>query len=94
MTNGPIVSVIVPVYNVSDYIERCVRFIINQIYHDIECLIVDDCTQDDSIGKCCELLKDYSGPIALRYYNMKRIKGFLPLVIQELLMQRGNMCII
>lgn len=30
MTNGPIV-----VYNVSDYIERCVRSIINQTYHDI-----------------------------------------------------------
>lgn len=35
MTNGPIVSVIVPVYTVSDYIERCVRSIINQTYHDI-----------------------------------------------------------
>lgn len=75
MTNGPIVSVIVPVYNVSDYIERCVRSIINQTYHDIECLIVDDCTQDDSIGKCCELLKDYSGPIAFTILQHEKNKG-------------------
>lgn len=46
------VSVIVPVYQVSDYVERCIRSVMAQTYTDIECIIVDDATKDDSIEKC------------------------------------------
>ena len=45
------VSVIIPVYQVSDYVERCIRSVMNQTYTDIECIIVDDATKDDSIAK-------------------------------------------
>ena len=43
------VSVVVPVFRVSEYIERCIRSIINQHYTDIECIIVNDATDDDSL---------------------------------------------
>lgn len=45
------VSIIVPVYNVSEYIERCWDSIRNQTYKNIEVLFVDDCGTDDSVAK-------------------------------------------
>lgn len=45
------VSVIVPVYNVSEYIVRCWDSIKNQSYKNLEVLFVDDCGTDDSIAK-------------------------------------------
>lgn len=46
--NQPLVSVIVPVYNVEQYIEKCVRSIMQQDYECIEIILVDDGTQDAS----------------------------------------------
>ncbi len=47
----PRVSIIVPVYNVSSYIERCINSLTQQTLKDIEIIIVDDCGTDDSIAK-------------------------------------------
>lgn len=57
------VSIVVPVYNVSLYIERCVKSVIAQTYPVMECIIVDDASPDDSIAKCERLMADYDGPI-------------------------------
>lgn len=46
------VSVIVPVYNVEEYLEQCIQSIVNQTYSNIEILILDDGSTDDS-GKIC-----------------------------------------
>lgn len=43
-------SIIIPVYNVARYIERCLRFVEAQTLHDIEVIFVDDHGQDDSIS--------------------------------------------
>lgn len=43
------VSVIIPVYKVSKYIEKCSRSLFEQTLDDIEYLFVDDCSPDDSI---------------------------------------------
>lgn len=47
-----LVSVIVPVYNVENYIERCLDSIINQTYHNLEILIVNDGSTDKSAELC------------------------------------------
>lgn len=60
---SPLVSIIIPVYNVSDYIERCLKSVITQTYRHIECVIVDDGSPDDSMDKCYSLLNQYDGPI-------------------------------
>lgn len=60
------VSIIIPVYQVSDYIERCLLSVMKQEYSDIECIIVDDATKDDSILKCEKLIGNYSGPIQFK----------------------------
>lgn len=57
------VSIIIPVYNVSEYIERCVHSVIAQTYTDLECIIIDDCGTDDSMTKCEQLIHTYEGPI-------------------------------
>ena len=46
----PKVSVIIPVYGVEKYIERCARSLFEQTLEDIEFIFVDDCTPDSSIN--------------------------------------------
>jgi len=49
----PKVSLIVPVYNVEDYLRKCVDSIIGQTLRDIEIILVDDGSTDNS-GKICD----------------------------------------
>lgn len=58
-----VVSVIIPVYGVEKYIEKCARSLFEQTLVDIEYLFVDDCTPDKSI----EILKD----VAVKYPERK-----------------------
>ena len=47
------IIVVVPVYNSSQYLERCVDSILNQSYGDFELLLIDDGSTDDS-GTICD----------------------------------------
>lgn len=51
------ISIIVPAYNISEYMERCVESLVNQTYRDIEIILVDD-GSTDSTGKVCDELKE------------------------------------
>ena len=51
-----IISFIIPVYKVEDYIDRCVESICNQSYRDIEIILVDDGSPD----KCPQICDEYS----------------------------------
>lgn len=52
----PLVSVIVPVYNISQYVERCFRSLVNQTYDKLEVLFIDDCGSDDSVNLLNKLI--------------------------------------
>ena len=52
-----LISIIVPVYNVEKYLEKCVISIISQTYKNIEIILVDDGATDNS-GKICDELKE------------------------------------
>lgn len=47
----------------------------NQTFSDIECIIVDDGTDDDSIDKCEGLIKNYKGPICFRIISHDNNRG-------------------
>ena len=48
-----LLSIIVPVYNVEQYINRCIKSIVNQTYQNIEIILVDDGSTDSS-GDLCD----------------------------------------
>ena len=49
LNNFPLISIIVPIFNVSDYIDECLRSVITQTYSNIEILCIDDCGTDNSM---------------------------------------------
>lgn len=52
----PKISVIIPVYNAQNYIERCLDSVVNQTLKDIEILCIDDCSADNSL----DILNSYA----------------------------------
>lgn len=52
------ISIIVPVYNVEKYLNRCVESILNQTMQDLELILVDDGSTDGSGAKCDAYKKD------------------------------------
>ncbi|WP_276877106.1 glycosyltransferase family 2 protein [Chryseobacterium joostei] len=67
MTNVPSrISIIVPVYNVENYLTKCLDSLVNQSYRNIEVLVVDDGSKD----KSAEIIKSF----ALKY--PEKIKAF------------------
>ena len=55
--NKELISVIVPVFNVEKYLERCVESIVNQTYKNLEIILVNDGSTDNSGELCDELAK-------------------------------------
>lgn len=49
----PLISIIVPVYNVENYIDKCLQSILNQSYENLEVLLIDDGSVDHS-GEICD----------------------------------------
>ena len=54
----PKVSVIIPVYNVKDYLEKCVDSILCQTEPDFELLLIDDGSTDGG-GELCDALAGF-----------------------------------
>ena len=52
-----LISVIIPVYNVEKYLEKCVNSILNQTYKNMEIILVDDGSLDRS-GEICDKLRE------------------------------------
>lgn len=53
------VSILVPVYGVEKYIERCARSLFGQTYEDLEFVFVDDCSPDRSIAILRQVMERY-----------------------------------
>ena len=56
--NNPLVSVIVPVYNVERYLDECLNSIRQQTYENLEIIVVEDCSTDNSLNTLIKHLED------------------------------------
>lgn len=57
MNKQPLISIIIPIYNIMDCLEKCVDSCINQTYQNIEILMVDD-GSTDATGELCDKLRE------------------------------------
>lgn len=46
----PLISIIVPVYNVELYLDRCIESLVSQTYENLEIILVDDGLRDNSLS--------------------------------------------
>ena len=85
MKNQPLISIIIPIYNIMDCLERCVDSCLNQTYQNIEILMVDDGSTDgtselcDKIGKKDPRIrvfhKENGGSSSARNLGIENAKG-------------------
>lgn len=80
-----LISIIVPVYKVEEYLDRCVESLVNQTYTNLEIILVDDGSPDNS-GKLCDewalkdkrikvIHKENSGVSSARNIGIDNAKG-------------------
>ncbi|MBQ8680482.1 MAG: glycosyltransferase family 2 protein, partial [Treponema sp.] len=85
MDNQPLISVIVPVYNVEKYLPQCLDSIKNQTYKNLEIILIDDGSTDSS-GVICDKValidkrirvfhKENGGLSDARNYGIDKAKG-------------------
>lgn len=85
MTKQPLISIIIPIYNIMDCLEKCVDSCLNQTYQNIEILMVDDGSTDgtselcDKIGKKDPRIrvfhKENGGSSSARNVGIENAKG-------------------
>lgn len=85
MERKPLISIIIPIYNIMDCLERCVDSCINQTYKNIEILMVDDGSTDGTAALCDELKekdvrirvfhKENGGSSSARNLGIDKAKG-------------------
>ena len=53
-----LVSIVVPIYNTEQYISKCIESLINQTYKNLEIILVDDGSTDNSFNICKKYQKE------------------------------------
>ena len=80
-------SIIVPIYNIEEYLPKCLESITNQTHKDFEVLLVDDGSPDNSAQIC----KEYEAKDSRFKHLKKKMVDFQMQEIMVLNMQRENM---
>jgi len=69
------VSIIIPIYNVSPYIEACLKSVFNQTYKHLEIILVDDCGNDNSIEIAQKLIEEEGNDFEITLISHQFNKG-------------------
>ena len=67
--NKPLISVIIPVYNVAKYLPRCLDSVIGQTYNNLEIILVDDGSTDNSLEICNQYAKQDKRIVVIHQEN-------------------------
>lgn len=67
--NNPLISVIVPVFNVEKYLQQCIDSLLRQNYSNIEIILVDDGSTDNSAQICDEYATKYKNITVIHKKN-------------------------
>ena len=54
--NQPLVSIVIPCYNHENFVQDCIQSVIDQTYQNIELIIIDDGSKDNSILKILDMV--------------------------------------
>ncbi|MFN3781956.1 MAG: glycosyltransferase family 2 protein, partial [Candidatus Kapaibacteriota bacterium] len=98
-SNLPLVSVIIPCYNLAQYLPEAVESVVKQTFTDWECIIVNDGSTDDTSDVAREIISKYTdkkiyllekengGPAEARNFGIRHSKGkfILPLDADDLI---------
>ena len=68
-------SIIIPVYNVAPYVERCLLSALNQADKDVELIIVDDCGQDHSMEVVSQVIETHPNGSIVRIFRHEHNSG-------------------
>lgn len=69
MIKYPLISVVVPIYKVEEYLDRCVNSLVNQSYKNIEIVLVDDGSPDNCPRMCDDYAKRDSRIVSVHKPN-------------------------
>jgi len=71
---NPTISIIVPVYNVEKYVSACIESVLNQTFNDLELILVDDGSNDNS-GIICDTYMEKDERIRVIHQKNKGLSG-------------------
>lgn len=74
MNQKPLISVVVPVYNVEKYLNKCLDSIIGQTYKNLEIILVDDGSTDDS-GAICDVYREKDSRVIVVHQKNQGLSG-------------------
>ena len=74
-TVSPKVSIIVTNYNYADYIQDCLQSVSLQTYPDVECIVIDDCSSDDSVERIERFIRSDTSPIRFTLIRHESTRG-------------------
>lgn len=75
MHENPLVSIIIPIYKVELYIEKCLLSVLNQTYQNIEIILIDDCGQDNSLAIAEQTAKNHANGYKVRILKQDYNQG-------------------
>lgn len=73
--NKPLVTIVMPVYNVAPYIERALLSAIRQTYSNLEIIVVDDCGKDNSVQIAEQIIAQYDTEHKVRIIHHDHNRG-------------------